>query len=593
MPVECLGPAIAIVGVLVVGLFLLFTNRRRKFAMKAEDGKRRAQIVILGGGFAGAYCAMSLEKFLGSDDFEVTLVNRENYMVFQPMLPEIISGQIGIVDTVTPIREMCPRTNLLVREVESIDLKNRTVSLSPGFVPKPTLLQYDHLVVAIGNVTDFRGMRGLPEHALPFKTLADALNIRNHVIRALEEAAAERADARLRKQLLTFVIAGGGFSGVEAAAELNDFVRDVAHNYKGLDPKEIRVVLLHAGDLILPELDPKLGMYAQEILRQRGVEIRLKTKLQACTAEAALLHTGEKIETKTLISTVPSSPHPAIDALGEQLPKTKNGKIETDAYSQVVGTNHIWALGDCANHPTVSHGICPPTAQHAMRMAVTCANNIICNIRGGGKKKPFDFPGLGKLGSLGHHSAVAEVFGIKLSGMLAWLMWRAIYLSKLPGSTRRVRTAFAWFMDLMLPPDLVQLKLGHQSGITQEHFEAGEEVFRQGDVGDRIYIILSGECEVVQERDGKEIVCAQLKPGEYFGEMALLNQATRGATVRCTTPMDALSLPKREFGLLTKNLPELKQSFQMIADRRRLQDIERDRQWAQVNKRDERPSVSR
>jgi NADH dehydrogenase len=561
--------------VLCVVIFLYFVRRRRVYAARMEDGKRRQHVVILGGGFGGAFTASHLEGLMGSrDDFEITLVSSENYMTFQPMMPDVISGQVGIVDTIAPLRELCPRTNLMVREVESVDLRNKTVTLSSGFTPKPSVLQYDHLVFAIGNVTDFRGMRGLAEHALPFKTLVDALKIRNHAIATLEEAAANRYDAELRKQLLTFVVAGGGFSGVECAAELNDFVRHVAHHYPTLDSREIRVVLLHAGDLILPELAPKLGMYAQEILRKRGVEIRLKTKLSAATAEWAILDTGEKIPTRTLISTVPAFPHPVIDAITD-LPKER-GKIKTDAFSQVEGTNHLWALGDCSLHPTKDHGMSPPTAQHAMRQGRTCAINIVAAIRGT-KREPFNFPGLGKMASLGHRCAVAEVFGIKLSGFFAWFMWRNIYLSKLPGYTRKVRTAFSWFLiDFILPPDLVQLKLGNEQQIAQEHFEEGEDVFRQGDVGDRIYIILAGEADVLQKRDGKEEICTKLHPGEFFGEMALLENSTRNATVRSTGQLDVLSIPRRDFSLLAEHLTELKNSFTGIAERRKLKDIRRD-----------------
>src|ERR1044072_7444043 len=213
----------------------------------------RKRVVILGGGFAGVYTAQYLEKALGRrDDFEITLVNKENYFVFQPMLPEVISGSIGLLDTVSPIRRLLPPTNLHVRDLESIDLHNKTVTTSPGFRPPPHVIAYDYLVFALGNVTDFRGFRGLPEHALPFKNLADAFYLRNHVIRALEEAAIEDHDMELRRQLLTFVVAGGGFSGVEVAADLNDFVREVAKNYRGLDPREIRAVLVHFQDRTRP-----------------------------------------------------------------------------------------------------------------------------------------------------------------------------------------------------------------------------------------------------------------------------------------------------------------------------------------------------
>ncbi len=554
---------------LVVGVLLLaLIARRRRYLHVVDVGKDRKHVVVLGGGFGGVYTAQALEKLLGeNEDVQISLVNRENYFVFQPMLPEIVSGSIGLTDMVSPLAHLLPRTNVHVREVEKIDFAAKTVTLSPGFLPRHNVLAYDHLVFALGNVTDFRGLRGLPEHALPFKNLADALNLRNHLIKALGEAAIEK-DERLRRQLLTFVVAGGGFSGVEVVAEINDFVRGSAPDYRGrIDDKEINVILLHNMERILPEMDEKLAIFAQRKLAQRGVDIRFGTRLSAATGEAAILDGGERIETKTLVSTVPSSPHPLIQSI-PTLPKSKNGKIEVDEHLQVKGTYDLWAVGDCAAIPLITGGMCPPTAQHATRQGQTAAENIYAALRSTTQRRSYTFKGLGMMGSLGHHSAVAQVFGLQISGFLAWLMWRGIYLMKLPGAARRMRVLLAWILDYIMPPDSVQLKLSSSAGITQEHFEPGQDIFRQGDVGDRIYIILSGEADVVQDRDGKEVFCTRLHAGEFFGEMAILNGSVRSSTVRCKTAMDALSLPKREFGLLTANLPELKRSFENVKHQR-------------------------
>jgi NADH dehydrogenase len=442
---------------------------------------------------------------------------------------------------------------------------NRTVTTNPGFRPHPHVIRYDHLVVALGSVTDFRGLRGLPEHAMPFKDLGDAVRLRNHVIHALEEAAIEDDDPDLRRHLLTFVVAGGGFSGVEVVAELNDFVRGVAKSYNGIDPREIRVVLLHSGDRILPEMADGLARYAQTLLTKRGVEIRLLTRLEAATSEEAVLAGGERIPTKTLVSTVPASPHPIVESL--DLPKGKGGRLLVTRGLAVEGADGVWALGDCALVPAPDGGYSPPTAQHAIRQGKTVAHNIVASMRGGAPAT-FDFKGLGTMGALGHRSAVAEVFGVKLSGFVAWWMWRTIYLSKLPGFGRRLKVATSWTLDLLLPPELVQLKLGSSSGIGQEHFEPGQIVFREGEVGDRVYIILSGEAEVVRETAEGEVALARLRAGEYFGEMALLNETARTATVRCASAMDALSLPKHEFTALAANLPELRAAFEKVATER-------------------------
>jgi len=528
---------------------------------------QRKRIVILGGGFGGVYTAKHLEKALGRrDDFEIILINKENYFVFQPMLPEVISGSIGLLDPVSPIRRLLPKTTVHVREIEAVDLEKREVIVSPGFLPHSHRVPFDYLVIAMGNVTDFRGLRGLPEHAIPFKNLADALYLRNHVIRALEEAAIEQDDPVLRKQLLTFVVAGGGFSGVEVVAELNDFVREVAQNYRGINPSEIKVVLLHSQSRILPEVSESLALFAQKILTRRGVDLRLNARLEAATGEEAIIAGGERIPTRTLVSTVPSSPHPIIENM--DLPKGKNGRLIANLFMEVEGAERIYALGDCAMVPDPGgEGFSPPTAQHALRQGKTVSDNIVASIRGG-EKRAFGFKGLGKMGSLGRRSAVAEIMGVKVSGFLAWWLWRTIYLMKMPGWSRRLKVASSWTLDLFLPAELVELKLQRTAGITQEHFEPGEIIFRQGDLGDRIYMIIGGMAEVVREGD-EEMVLAKVGAGEFFGEMALLEQCARTATVRCLEPMDTLSLPKREFEMLSSYLPQLRDSLTQVSEARK------------------------
>src|SRR5919197_2065848 len=254
------------------------------------------RIVILGGGFGGVYTAIALEKLLrreiAAGEVEIGLVSRENYIVFQPMLPEVISGSIGITDTITPIRRLCPNTNLYTRTIESIDLEHRGVASAAGFGSRQHHLHYDHLVIALGNVTSFASQPGLAEYALPFKYLGDALALRNRVIHTLEEADIEQ-DPEVRGALLTFVVAGGGFSGVEAVAELNGVVCAAARSFRNLRSEEIRIVLVHGGSLILPELPSSLAEFAQRLLMRRGVEIRLQTRLAGATADAALLAGGD------------------------------------------------------------------------------------------------------------------------------------------------------------------------------------------------------------------------------------------------------------------------------------------------------------
>src|SRR5439155_6087630 len=336
--------------------------------------QKRARVLIVGGGFGGVYTAITLEKLLRNDpSVEVGLISKENYLVFQPMLPEVISGSIGILDTIAPIRRLCPNTNLYSREVESIDLKNKVVTTSSGFRPRPYQLEYDHLVIALGNITSFAGQPGLQEHALPFKYLGDALVLRNHIIHALEEADIE-TDPEVRTALLTFVVAGGGFSGVEAVAELNDFVREGARSFRNIDPAAIRVMLVHSRAQILPELPDGLARFAQGLLQRRGVEMRTNTRVVGATPEYALLDDGTPVPTKTLVSTVPAAANPLVAALPC---KKQNGRVVVDAHLEVPGYPGVWAAGDCAWVVEATSGQpCPPTAQHATRQARCLAGNI-------------------------------------------------------------------------------------------------------------------------------------------------------------------------------------------------------------------------
>jgi len=522
------------------------------------------RILILGGGFGGVYAARHLEKMLKPNQASLSLVNRENYWVYQPMIPEVISGSIGLTDVVAPIRQLCPRTELVMREVESIDLKKKVVTVSPGFRPRKMELTYDYLVIALGSTTKFTGMPGLVEHAWPFRNLADAMALRNHVINVLEEAEVE-ADPEIRSKLLTFVVAGGGFSGVEAIAELNDFVHQVKRRFPRLRSEKTRCLLVHSGNRILPEMTEGLAMFAHLLLSRRGVEILLNDRLVAATSEKALLGSKMEIPSKTIVSTVPSQLPAVLQKLECAYEKGKllvNGHLELAGYE-----GEVWALGDCAAITTKSGHAVPPTAQHAIREAKTVAHNIVATMRGSAKSA-FAFEGLGKMGSLGHYSAVAEILGVRVSGFPAWCLWRAIYLMKMPTLNRKVRIFLDWALSAVFAPDLVEVRSAIDSGICKQHFEAGEVVFYQGDVGDKVYLIESGECEVLQKVNGTQTEIATLGEGDYFGEMAVLSDTSRNATVRARTRMNVLIVSKNDFDLLKAAVPVFGQVFRDLATRR-------------------------
>lgn len=536
--------------------------------MTADSDRGQSRILILGGGFGGVYTAIALEKKLRRHrDVEIALINKQNYFVFQPMLAEVISGSLSIYDPVVPIRSLCPRVNLYVGEVppDGIDLERKTVTVTSAERSEPHTVAYDQIVLALGTLENFQAVPGLAEHGVHFKVLMDGLALRNRLIHALEAADVEQ-DATVRRAMLTFVMAGGGFSGVEAIAEVNDYVRDVARHYHNIKQEDIKIVLLHAGPRILPELPEKLSRYAQRLLDKRHVEIRLQTRLGAVTAEEAILSDGTKIPTRTLMATIGATPNPALTSLPCEQDR---GRVVVNEFLEVPGYPGVWALGDCARVIDHKSGErCPPTAQYATREAKCLANNIVAEMNGK-PKKPFSFSALGMMGSLGKRSAVGDVMGFKVSGLLAWLMWRAIYWAKLPGFNRKFRVALNWALHPFLGEDTVPIDPGTSEEIAYEHFEPGETVFKQGQQGDRLFVIVEGEVEVVREDgDGQEQVIAVLSKGDCFGEMALISGAPRGATARTKTRMDALTLRRSSFKSLFENLPQLRESFEQLVAQR-------------------------
>ncbi len=530
------------------------------------NANRQTNIVILGGGFGGVYTAMTLEKLLKADtDVEITLVNRENYLFFQPLLPEMISGRGGILDPIIAIRRLCPRTNLLTREVEAIDLDNKVITTSPGFWPQPRRIEYDYLVLALGTVINFAAMPGLQEHGLPLKTMGDALFLRNRILHLLEEANIEE-DLDRRRTLLTFVVAGGGFSGVSATGEINGYVRQATKSYRRINPNEVRVVLLHTGSHILPALSEDLGNLGQQILERHKVEVKLNTRLAGATGDYALLDGGERIPTKTLISTAPTHPHPLLEALPCL---REEGRIVTNEFLELPEFPGVWSVGDCACIIDQKSGqACPPTAIHAMAQGRCAAANIVAAFRRT-PKRPFTFTVRAEMGGLGRRKGVAEILGIKFSGYLAWLLQGLFYLMKLPTLDRQLRVMAEFFLNMILPLDIVQLKIARSASISQEHFGPGEVIFKQGDHGDRVYIITKGEVEVAGEQPGKgEVIFRRQGPGECFGELALFSNAPRTATVRTLTSVDLLSMERGAFMAFVDHLPPVRKIFEQMAQER-------------------------
>jgi NADH dehydrogenase len=417
------------------------------------SANNKTRIIILGGGFGGLYTALHLEKTLARDaDIEVTLINRENFFLFTPMLHEVAASDLDMTHIVNPIRKLLRRVRFFDGEVTNIDLENKRIAVAHGHEHHHHELEYDHLVLALGSITNFYGLPGLAEHALTMKSLGDAIHLRNHMISNLEEADFECCP-RVRAPLLNFVVAGGGFAGAETSAGMNDFLREAVEFYPHLTEEMIRVVLVHSGDVILPELGEKLGRYAQQKLGARKVGIHTNAKVTQVTDREVTLSDGTIITTNTLVWTAGTSPHPLLDTL----PCARaRGRIITDEFMAVAGYPGVWALGDSAAIPDKATGQpFPPTAQHAIRQGRVLAENIEAAVRGG-KKKAFAFKTIGLLAAIGRRTGVAQIMGINFSGFIAWWLWRSIYLSKLPRFEKKVRVALDWTLDLLFTKDIVQ-----------------------------------------------------------------------------------------------------------------------------------------
>jgi NADH dehydrogenase len=411
------------------------------------------RIVILGGGFGGVYTALRLEKRLPRDgSVEVTLVNGENFFLFTPMLHEVAASDIDITHIVSPIRSLLPRTRFFSGDVTAIDLDARRVTIRHGSEQHSHDLEYDHLVLALGSITNFYGLPGLERHAMTMKSLGDAIHVRNRLIAHLEEADGE-SSADARRPLLTFVVAGGGFAGVETMAGINDFVRDALAYYPRLDETLVRTVLVHAGAELLPELGDQLGAYARQKLGARGVEIHTGVHVTEVTPTEVRLSSGAVIASQFVVWTAGTSPHPLLGRLPVQ---RDHGRVMVNEQMQVPERPGVWALGDCAVVPNPRTGKPhPPTAQHAIRQGRVLADNIVATLEGG-RIRPFDFATIGQLAAIGKRTGVARIFGVNFSGFVAWWLWRSIYLLKLPRFDRKVRVALDWTLDLFFSKDIVQ-----------------------------------------------------------------------------------------------------------------------------------------
>ena len=520
------------------------------------------RVLILGGGFAGLYAARNLQRLMGKKA-AIEVVNRENYFVFQPLLPEVAGGAISAVNAVSPLRFLTREIFIRKAEVDSINPEAQTVTVFQGVQRRPTVLEYDHLIIALGSGSDLTRTPGLSEHAFTMKTLSDARRLRAHVIERLEHADITRLP-EVKKGALTFTVIGGGFSGIETVGEIKELIDRSLRYYPNINASEIRVVVLEFADRILNEMPESLAAYAQNKLNQRGIEVQLGVGVAEATGTQLATTTGEVIDTRTIVATIGNTPAPVV----AKMPLTlEQGRILVRRDFRADGFENIWAIGDCALIPMTEtasdrEDFAPPTAQFAVREAKHLAQNVVAALQNQNLKK-FHYSSKGSLASLGAGRGVAEVYGIKLTGRLAWLLWRVYYISFLPGMQTRISVLWNWLMDGFSPRSVVQINSEKPQDARYVLYRAGDRIYENGARSDGFYTIASGSVEItgIDPETGEE-TSRVLIAGDHFGERLLIGATRRIATAVAIEDTKVLVLTRDEFLKLAEGLPFFRAYFE-------------------------------
>ena len=540
------------------------------------------RIVIIGGGFAGVTLAQALERLCDTST-EIVVVSRDNHLVFTPMLPEVAGRSLSPHHVAVPGRVATKRTLWIEASVSAVDLKNGRLqySLADG---RSVSLSFKHLVLACGTDANLEAVPGLSSHSCSLKTVGDAIQLGNEVIALFEQAASE-TDVEEQRRLLHPVVIGGGFSGVEVAGQIRDLMREIHAFYPQLKLIPSKLTLIQHGDRVIPELNHQsLSEFTLKKLRENGIEVLLNTSAAEVTTRGVLLKSGQLLATKLIVNTIGTEPVKLISKLGFEL---ERGRIKTDPSMQVTGTDNLWALGDCAVTINAFDGKpTPPTAQFALREAKQLARNLVRRMTAQ-PTRPFRFRPQGLLASIGRNNGVAEIYGFQFSGRLAWMMWRAIYLSKIPTFPAKFGIALDWLIDAFFRPPIAQIRMPGTTPSGKEHYALGDPI----QDSDRVSLVKNGRVEMFLYNAKKPL--AEFQEGDYFGtslldadSRELLNQSSYIAK----TPLDLLVIDSAAFAELSKALGPLDAHLQRSLKARQilgslLRRMSKDPSWNEIDMR--------
>ncbi len=541
----------------------------------------KKQILILGGGFAGVKCARRLRHLLPKESHNIIVFNRENHMVFHPLLAEVASAAVQPKDVGAPLRQLLHHVQCRTEDILNIDLDNSLVEYE-AHDGKRRQMNYDQVVIACGNAPNLALVPGMDEHAFGMKTIGDALALQAHIMQRLEQA--EVCDDLDRKRwYLSFIVVGGGFSGVEVAGEINDLLHKSLRFFENIKPEDISVVVIHSRDQILPEVSQSLRLRAQAKMEEAGVRFLLNGHACRATPDGIALKDGRILSGGTIVCTVGTSVLPIIERLNVT---KKNNRIAAEPDMSVPGYLNAWAIGDCAAIVNaLDNQLCPTVAQFAERQGVQVADNIVSRLQGKATK-PFSFQMQGQLCAIGGRNAVAEIAGLHISGFIGWFIWRGVYLMKLPSLSQKIKVGLEWGCDLIFPRTLAHLRADPSKRVSRAFYAAGDMIFNQGDAAAEFFMIEEGEVEVLKMPEGDTTgsairgaaaksttnnvgdVVAVLGPGDFFGEAALLDDRPRNASVRARTDVQVVVLGRSVFTQISIALSPLRDAVAKAVKRR-------------------------